>query len=303
MLNQLPLKKGIIVAVCLIVGIFFFMMGLQHTFPGQTIAQYMEQQLASQTSIQTKIAPVELNNISHLSIERVAVLAPPSEDITELFVLEHLKIDLFPEWLQNQLHVEAEAYGGKIESVLDMDTMKTLGVGAENVSLNLIPIVNLFPYAIFKGTLKKFFGSIRNVQELQSGKAQLPAGRIVVLLENLKVHLKNLDQLVPGGISVPDLSFSSITLDAEYDKLLTIRKMELKGSIEGSIEGQIALNHRNLQASTVKLHLKFTLSEEVQKALGPMTLILQGVQCGNVFDFDLTGTFRSLNPPKKRTCS
>ncbi len=303
MLNQSLQKRVIVVIVCLLLGVVSFILGIRHTFPGQMIAQYIEQQLAAQVSIQTKIAPLELNHVSHVSIENVAILAPPSEDITNLFVLEDLQIKLLPELLQNKLHVQAEAYGGKIESILDLDMKGTLGVAAENVSLNLIPIVNLFPYAFFKGTLKKFFGSVRNVEALQSGKAQLPEGRIVAQLENLQVRLKNLDQLLPGGLSVPDLLFSTITIDVNYDKMLTIQKIELKGAIEGSIEGQIALNHRNLQASKVKLHLKFALSEEVEKALGPMALMLQGMQCGDVFDFDLTGTFRLLNPPKKRACS
>ena len=115
-------------------------------------------------------------------------------------------------------------------------------------------------------------------------------------------HPKNLRELIPSGLALPQMAFPEINLDLNYDRSLTIHRVHLTGAIEGTIEGKIFLNQRNWKASRVQLRFKLKLSEETGKALGPMVLIFRGFECGDWLNFDLCGTLARLNPPTKRTC-
>jgi len=77
----------------------------------------------------------------------------------------------------------------------------------------------------------------------------------------------------------------------------------MKGAISGTIDGQIQLNQRNLASSKVQLHLKIELSNKLRQAIGPMEFLIKGLQCGNVLDFDVSGTLKLLKNPRKRSCS
>ena len=128
----------------------------------------------------------------------------------------------------------------------------------------------------------------------------------VLLIEQWEIiaipRPKNLRELIPGGLALPQIAFPEINLDLNYDRFLTIHRVHLTGAIEGTIEGKKFLNQRNWKASRVQLRFKLKLSEETGKALGPMVLIFRGFECGDWLDFDLTGTLALLNPPTKRTC-
>lgn len=318
------LRNGLLLLIFLVLGIGLFMLGFQHSFPGQVIAQYLEQQITARIPIQVKIEPLVWRNLHRVGSERVAVLAPPSVSLSHLFVVENIELELLPrlaqlpglqleQWiefpveqlknaLEQDIDLHGQAYGGEIYGTLNYAARKNARLLIRDMSLDHIPALHLFPYALLKGSVW-LQGSIRNLQELQSGKSQIPKGKVIAKLQNIQIQPKNLAQLIPGGLDLPTLSFPEIQLEVDYDKFLTIRKLQLKGSLEGTIEGKIFLNPRDLLASRVQLHLQLKLSKKLEQALGPMTLLLQGMQCGDVMDFDLSGTLERLQPPRKRACS
>ncbi|MBF0277617.1 MAG: type II secretion system protein GspN [SAR324 cluster bacterium] len=315
--------------LCLILGIYLFILGFQHAFPGETIARYLEDQFEARSLLRVEIEPLEWKNPLRLDVERAALLAPPSVPVSNLFVVENIQAVFFPEIYQlsnlfdvsspadlfellnfsripslseQNIEIRAEAYGGEILGTVNLAKREYAGFIIQKMELDRIPVVNLFPYGFLKGTVEAL-GSIRNLKELQEGKTQLPKGKLKANLESIRVKFENLDELIPGGLDLPELFFSQIELDLDYNQFLNIRKIQLRGSVEGTIDGKIFLNHRNLSASRIRLHLKLKLSEEVEEALGPMIFFVKGLQCGDEMDFDLLGTVSRINPPKKRTCT
>ncbi len=317
MINSKWLKNLSLLFLCLILGVSLFILGFQHTFPGQTISRYLEQQIAARTILQAKITPVEWRSPFRLNVERVTLLAPPSLPLTNLFVFENLQATFLPELSQfsdlldfskllslseQNLEIRADAYGGEILGTVSLTEREQAQFTIQKMELDRIPAVNLFPYGFLKGSVE-VLGHVRNLKELQAGKTRLPKGKINAKLENIQIKFENLEKLIPGGLNLPELSFSEIEVDLDYNRLLTIHKIQLHGSIEGSIDGKIFLNQRNLMTSRIQLHLMLKLSKEIEKDLGPMVFFVKGLQCGDVMDFDLLGTISRLNPPKKRACS
>lgn len=293
----------------LAIGVFALVLGFQVTFPGETLSQYAEQQLAAM-GVQTDIAPVELVDVRSVNVRRVALLAPPSIPVNDLFVVDDLKLALLPQILDQHLHITGQAYDGGFSTNLAILNPKSVDFEINNVVLDRIPAVNVQPFAFIKGTVTAS-GIITNLNQLQTRRTQIPKGSLNVILSDLQITPKDLSEAfksmnlggVIGDLKLPGLAFSKIMVDLESGDQLNIRRIDLDGSIQGTIDGQITLNQRNIVASRIQLHIRVTFAEELEKELGPMSFILKGFKCGNVIDIDVSGTLRGFNPPKRRQCS
>lgn len=291
-----------VVILFFFVGLFLFVIGLQQALPGKKIAEYIENQIVAQTGISTRISPIELEDVRNIKIDQLSILAPPTLPVNNLFVIQNIKLALLPDLLKQSLMIQGKAYEGDIRVYLDYVKQDQIYILAKNITLDQIPALNLFSYAQIKGVLS-LEGSIVNLQDLKNRKTQIPKGKLTVQFNQIQIKPKNLKELIPWDVMIPDIEFSDITLNLNYDNLLKIEKIKMRGAINGTVEGQIQLNQRNLMASKVQLHMKFELSNKLKQALGPLGFIIKNFQCGNVIDFDISGTLRRLRNPVKRACS
>ena len=303
-------RNGLFLIVFLLLGSLFLLLGLQYNFPGHAVATYAEQQFAAHTPFQLRIAPLQWKNPKNLVSDRVVVLAPPTIPLSHLFVLENLQLDFLPSlpWidprkiLMPDLQAQAQAYGGRILATVNLLKRENVKLAIKKMTLDHIPALLLIPYIELKGLLW-LDASIDNLQELQRGESILPKGKIIAKLENTRIIAKNLQELIPGGLTLPELTFPEILLELDYNSSLIIHHIRLTGALEGTIDGKIFLNQRDLPASRVQLRLKLKLSEKTEREFGPLALFFRGFKCGDLMDFDLSGTLERLNPPTKRACS
>lgn len=305
------MRNSVLVLLFLLLAARLFLLGVQHNFPGDTLAHYLEQQAAAHSSFQLKIAPLAWKELRHITTDQVAWVAPPSLPLFYLFVMENVEMDLLPflQWehfpffpFAQEVALHGKAYGGEIFSQVNYGTRERAELNIQAMSLDLIPAVHLIPYVDLRGKLD-LQGVVENLQELETGQSQIPQGQLVATLENVTLQAKDLEAWMPSWLDLPALSFPKIELEADSKEFLTLHKLQFTGAVEGTIDGKIFLNPQNLPASTLQLRVRLKLSQAIKETLGPMVLLLQRMQCGEVLDFDLSGTFRQLNPPSKRACS
>ena len=302
--------NGLFLIVFLLLSSLFVMLGFQYNFPGKAVVFYAEQQFAAHTPFHLQIAPLEWKNPKNLTSKRVVVLAPTSDPFSHLFVLENFQLDFLPSFpwieprklLEPNLHVQAQAYGGQILASINPFKRAHVELAIKKMTLDHIPALHSIPYFGVKGSFW-LDGSVHNLHELQNGISILPKGKLAAKLENIKITPRNLEELIPGGLALPEMTFPEIHLELDYNHFLTIHHIQLTGAFEGTIEGKIFLNQHDLPASRVQLHLKLKMSEKTEEELGPIALIFRGFKCGDLLDFDLSGTLGRLNSPIKRACS
>lgn len=272
------MRNSVLVLLFLLMTARLFLLGVQHNFPGDTLAHYLEQKAAAQTPFQLKIAPLAWNELRRITTEQVAWVAPPSLSMFYLFVMEDVEIDLLPflQWkhfpffpFAQEIAFRGKAYGGEVFSQVNYGTGERAELNIQAMSLDLIPAVHLIPHVDLRGELD-LQGVVENLQALEAGKSQIPQGQLTATLENVTLQAKNLGAWMPSWLDLPALSFPKIELEADYKEFLTLHKLQFTGAVEGTIDGKIFLNPQNLPASTLQLRVRLKLSQAVKETLGPM---------------------------------
>ena len=305
------LRNSLLVLIFLWVAARLFILGVQHNFPGKTLAHYLEQQVAANTPLRLKIQPLVWNDLWRIHTDQVAWVAPAPLPMFYLFVMEHVEVDFLPNlhWKEfpflnafaPEVAFRGQAYGGELAGRMNYGQQPQAQLSVKALPLEQIPATQLLPNVDLRGQMN-LQGRVENLQDLQTGKSTLPQGEGVVRLENVTLQATQRTAWMPSWLPLPQVSFSEIQLEVESREFLDIRKLQLKGALEGTIAGQIFLNPQNLLASNLQLHVRLKVSDSLQRALGPIAVLVQRMQCGDVLDFDLSGTFHSLNPPRKRAC-
>ena len=140
---------------------------------------------------------------------------------------------------------------------------------------------------------------ISNFQELQQ-IGGFPKGR-------LRGNLKDTNIRLTGGSSLLDLKFpelnqTEILFDLELGPVISLTDVQLKGSLEGKVDGIIQLDKNRPNMSSIDLNFLLTPSPDFKNKLRRFSKILLSFQCGETINFNLKGTFSGLNLPTRNKC-
>ena len=140
---------------------------------------------------------------------------------------------------------------------------------------------------------------ISNFQELQQ-IGGLPEGRLRGKLNDTRIRLS-------GGSSLLDLQFpefnqTKILFDLELGPVISLKDVQLKGSLKGKVDGTIQLDKKRPNMSSIDLNFLLTPSPDFKKELHRFNKILFSFQCGETIHFNLKGTFSRLNLPTRNKC-
>jgi type II secretion system protein N len=267
----------LLLVILIPVGAFW---GLKQSFPGETIAQKMEQYASQQSGIPFKLAPLQLGWTA-LEFPELAMLTPPgwrSGPPLKMLVLEQARAP-FAALPQLEGRVEGQVHGGTLQvKISPLPQPQTAQIQLQSVQLQRVPLVALFPYGTISGELSSEL-EVNNLAALLQRKTSLPQGELQGNLSNLRVRLAGLDLLLPGSI-FPDLVWSRVHYELELGEQVVLRQVEFEGSVEGSLSGTVRPNLKRPSASQLDLKVQLKIPAELLQALGPLALVLRPYQCG-----------------------
>ena len=93
-----------------------------------------------------------------------------------------------------------------------------------------------------------------------------------------------------------------IFFDLQTGTLISIERIELKGSLEGIIDGSIKPNISNPKMSQVDLNLELIPSSKILEKFKSFTPMLIPMQCGKKINVNLNGSINRINFPTKNEC-
>ncbi|MBF0352399.1 MAG: type II secretion system protein GspN [SAR324 cluster bacterium] len=296
--------KKILFWVGFVIALFSsFFWGLQHSFPGATIADFVENQIHANTGITVKISPLQLG-WKTLHIDSVEIMVPEQmnhPDISKLIEFQQIDGYLWP-LLSQDIVVLSQAYNGKIRIDTDMRHFNQMNYSLSKIALDQIPVMNIIPYIFIRADLS-MRGQITNLRALQNRKEMFAQGNVQGKLENMLIRLKDsVSELLPG-MQLPDVQLDEVSFQIDYGNTMNIKELRIRGDIEGVLKGSIQWNPQNLMSSRVNIQARAKLGETLQKAAGSMAVLLRQFQCGETFDVELTGTLGQMNLPKRRRCT
>ena len=300
----LLLKALLSLTVSLILLVLALWAGFRQHFPGEAVADFLEDQVARQAGIQLEIEPLQLE-WTQLQTPSVSLLRPPQLNLLPLETL--LQLDEFsfpfaPLFQERELWLQAQLYGGRLQISAELPSIESVRFSLKDLALQQVPLANAFALG-FPAGLLQLEGEILNLRQLQQQLHRLPVGEVRGSLTDFRFRLNQENPLL-NGWGLTELKLKEVLYEVELQQqLIEIRKLTLSGDLEGNLSGNIRLNERNLLESRLDLNLRVKLSEELQGQLGALRLMLQSFQCGDYIDIQLRGTFRRLNPPQRNRCT
>ncbi len=180
----------------------------------------------------------------------------------------------------------------------ELMTPRKFNLSLEDVRIERVPLFALIPYTFVNGSLSMSV-HINNFQELQQ-IGGFPKGR-------LRGNLKDTNIRLTGGSSLLDLQFpelnqTEILFDLELGPVISLTDVQLKGSLEGKVDGIIQLDKNRPNMSSIDLNFLLTPSPDFKNKLRRFRKILLSLQCGETINFNLKGTFSGLNLPTRNKC-
>ena len=103
-------------------------------------------------------------------------------------------------------------------------------------------------------------------------------------------------------LQLPELDLSEVYFNLQLGPLIHIRKIELQGSLSGTIDGTIQLNDKRPQMSLIDLNMQLTPSPSLKKELSTYSTMMRTIQCGETIKINLKGSFNRLNFPTRNKC-
>jgi len=296
------LLKGfvlLLIGSALILGLVFW--GFKQNFPGKTIADAARIRLTAQTGIPFEIQALELG-WNKISIPEIALRTPKwltgFPDL-RLLVLENIEVPFAPIIRSGKVNMLGQAHEGTINVSTDLLTQKILDFSINGLKYERVPLFSLVPYAFVSGVLS-LTAHIENFYALKKQEARFPEG-------SLNGKLNDAHIMISGGttlmdLQLPELDLSEVYFNLQLGPLIHIKKIELQGSLAGTIYGTIKLNDKRPQMSLIDLNMQLTPSPSLKKELSTYSTMLRTFQCGETININLKGAFNRLNFPTRNKC-
>jgi len=288
-----------IIGLLLIIVLAFW--GFKENFPGKSIADALQLRLKTQTGIPVEIEALELGWLK-VSTPEIALRTPEwlvaTPDV-RLLILENVETAFLPLITSGKAKILGQLHGGTIEASTDLQSWNMLDISLTGVKTEQVPLIAALPYAFVSGSLS-FSSQIENIIALQNQKARFPEGKLKGRLSNAQIRIDGGAALL--NLQIPELEFSEVLFDLQFGPLIAVRKIQIKGSLEGTIEGTIRLNEKRPQMSLIDLNIELTPSPDLKMEINSFSTILRSFQCGETIKVNLKGSLNRLNYPTRNKC-
>lgn len=288
-----------IIGLLLIIVLAFW--GFKENFPGKSIADALQLRLKTQTGIPVEIEALELGWLK-VSTPEIALRTPEwlvaTPDV-RLLILENVETTFLPLITSGKAKILGQLHGGTIEASTDLQTRNILDISLAGVKIEQVPLIAALPYAFVSGSLS-FSSQIENIIALQNQKARFPEGKLKGRLSNAQIRIDGGAALL--NLQIPELEFSEVLFDLQFGPLIAVRKIQIKGSLEGTIEGTIRLNEKRPQMSLIDLNIELTPSPDLKVEISSFSTMLRSFQCGETIKVNLKGSLNRLNYPTRNKC-
>ena len=288
-----------IIGLLLIIVLAFW--GFKENFPGKSIADALQLRLKTQTGIPVEIEALELGWLK-VSTPKIALRTPEwlvaTPDV-RLLILENVETAFLPLITSGKAKILGQLHGGTIEASTDLQSWNMLDISLTGVKTEQVPLIAALPYAFVSGSLS-LSSQIENIIALQNQKARFPEGKLKGRLSNAQIRIDGGAALL--NLQIPELEFSEVLFDLQFGPLIAVRKIQIKGSLEGTIEGTIRLNEKRPQMSLIDLNIELTPSPDLKVEINSFSTILRSFQCGETIKVNLKGSLNRLNYPTRNKC-
>ena len=282
----------------MILGLVFW--GFKQNFPGKTIADAVRIRLTAQTGIPFEIQDLELG-WNKISTPEIALRTPKwltgFPDL-RLLVLENIEAPFASIITSGKVKMLGQAHEGAIKVSTDLLTQKMLDFSINGLQCERVPLFSLVPYVFVSGVLS-LTAHIENFYDLQK-QARFPEGSLKGKLNDAHIRISGGTALM--DLQLPELDLSEVYFNLQLGPLIHIKKIELQGSLAGTIDGTIQLNDKRPQMSLIDLNMQLTPSPSLKKELSTYSTMLRTFQCGETIKINLKGSFNRLNFPTRNKC-
>ena len=282
----------------MILGLVFW--GFKQNFPGKTIADAARIRLTAQTGIPFEIQDLELG-WNKISTPEIALRTPKwltgFPDL-RLLVLENIEAPFASIFTSGKVKILGQIHEGVIKVSTDLLTQKMLDFSINGLQCERVPLFSLVPYAFVSGVLS-LTAHIENFYDLQK-QARFPEGSLKGKLNDAHIRISSGTALM--DLQLPELDLSEVYFNLQLGPLIHIKKIELQGSLAGTIDGTIQLNDKRPQMSLIDLNMQLTPSPSLKKELSTYSTMLRTFQCGETIKINLKGSFNRLNFPTRNKC-
>jgi len=295
------LKRLLLIIIGLLLVIVLAFWGFKENFPGKSIANAIQLRLTTQTGIPVEIEALELGWLK-VSTPEIALRTPrwlaATPDV-RLLIIENVEALFVPLITSGKAKILGQLHGGTIEVYTDLQSRKMLDISLTGVKLERVPLIAALPYAFVSGRLS-LSSQIENINALYSQQAQFPEGKLQGRLLDAEIRISGGGDLL--DIQLPDLDFSEVLFDLQLGPLIAVRKIQIKGSLEGMIEGTIRLNEKRPRMSLIDLNIELTPSPALKEEISNFGSMLRSFQCGETIKVNLKGTLNRINFPTRNKC-
>ena len=282
----------------MILGLVFW--GFKQNFPGKTIADAVRIRLTAQTGIPFEIQDLELG-WNKISTPEIALRTPKwltgFPDL-RLLVLENIEAPFASIITSGKVKMLGQVHEGAIKVSTDLLTQKMLDFSINGLQCERVPLFSLVPYAFVSGVLS-LTAHIENFYDLQK-QVRFPEGSLKGKLNDAHIRISGGTALM--DLQLPELDLSEVYFNLQLGPLIHIKKIELQGSLAGTIDGTIQLNDKRPQMSLIDLNMQLTPSPSLKKELSTYSTMLRTFQCGETIKINLKGSFNRLNFPTRNKC-
>ena len=293
------IKRTALLLIGLVLVLMLTLWGFIQNFPGESIADTASSHLSSKTGINFEIQGFELG-WSKLSIPEISISTPNwlAGPVMRLLILKNVEAPFVPVISSGKAKINGELHEGTMQISTELMTPRKFNLSLEDVRIERVPLFALIPYTFVTGSLSMSV-HISNFQELQQ-IGGFPKGR-------LRGNLKDTNIRLTGGSSLLDLQFpelnqTEILFDLEIGPVISLTDVQLKGSLEGKVDGIIQLDKNRPNMSSIDLNFLLTPSPDFKNKLSRFGKILISFKCGDTINVNLKGTFNRLNLPTRNKC-
>jgi len=293
------LKRTAFILIGLVLILMLALWGFLQNFPGKSIADAASTRLSSQTGINFEIQDFELG-WNKLRTQEISIKTPNwiARPVIRLLILKNVEAPFSSIITSGKARINGELHEGAMQISTELLTPEKLDLSLEDVRIERVPLFALIPYTFVSGTLSMSV-HISNLQELQQ-IGGFPEGRMKGRLNDTRIRLSGGSALL--DLQFPELNQTEILFDLELGPVISLKDVQLKGSLEGTVDGTIQLDKNRPNMSSINLNFLLTPSPNFKNELSRFSKILLPFQCGETINFNLKGTFNRLNLPTRNKC-
>ena len=293
------LKRTAFLLIGLALVLMLALWGFMQNFPGKSIADAASTRLSSQTGINFEIQDFELG-WSKLSTPEISISTPNwlAGPVMRLLILKNVEAPFASIITSGKARINGELHEGAMQISIELLTPEKLDLSLEDVRIERVPLFALIPYAFVSGSLSMSV-HISNFQELQQNRG-FPEGSLRGKLNDTRIRISGGSALL--DLQFPELNQTEIIFELELGPVISLKDVQLKGSLEGTVDGTIHLDKNRPNMSSIDLNFLLTPSPDFKNELSRFSKILLSFQCGETINVNLKGTFNRLNLPTRNKC-